>query len=121
MDPRIERVVYLIESNLSSPLGNAEMARSVGLSLSHLQHIFRDDRGETMKTYQQRLRLERANELLLSTHLSIKEIVAAVGAPDRSHFLREFTKAYGLPPKRYRMHLTSPWDTKDAEIRNKQS
>src|SRR5687768_1558771 len=100
MDPRIERVVYLIESNLSSPLGIVVMARSVGLSVSRLQHIFRDDTGETMKRCQQRLRLERANELLLNTHLSIKEVVAAVGAPDRSHFLRQFTKTYGLPPKR---------------------
>ncbi len=80
------------------------MAKSVGLSVSRLQHIFRAATGETMKRYQQRLRLERASELLLSTHMSVKEVVAAVGAPDKSHFLREFKKSYGLSPRRYRMH-----------------
>ena len=107
MDPRIERVVYLIENNLASQLHIIAIARSVGLSLSRLQHLFKEETGTTIRKYQQELRLKRARELLVTTHMSIKEIVVAVGAADKSHFVREFTKSCGLSPRRYRMHLLS--------------
>jgi len=107
MDPRIERVVYLIENNLASPLQIIAMAKSVGLSLSRLQHLFKEETGTTIRKYQQELRLKRARELLVTTQMSIKEIVVAVGAADKSHFVREFTKSCGLSPRRYRMHLLS--------------
>ena len=111
MDPRIERVVYVIENNLASQLQGSAIAKSVGLSLSRLQHLFKEETGTTIRKYQQELRLKRARELLLTTHLSIKEIIVAVGAGDKSHFVREFTKTYGLSPRRYRMHSIRPHET----------
>lgn len=107
MDPRIETIVYLIEINLASQLQSAAMAESVGLSVSRLQHLFREETGTTIRKYQQELRIKRARELLLTTHLSVKEIIVAVGAGDKSHFVRDFTKRYGLSPRRYRMQLLS--------------
>lgn len=107
MDPRIESVVHLMESDLASQLRCASIATSVGLSVSRLQHLFKDETGKTIRKFQQQLRIERARELLLNTHMSVKEVTVAVGARDKSHFLREFTKTCGLSPRRYRMHFLS--------------
>jgi transcriptional regulator GlxA family with amidase domain len=46
----------------------------------------------------------RAKELLERSLLSVKQVMAAVGITDRSHFDREFKKAYGLPPAQYRIN-----------------
>lgn len=49
--------------------------------------------------------MERAKHLLETSFLSVKEIGHLVGLNDESHFVRDFKKAYGVPPKRYRMRF----------------
>lgn len=46
--------------------------------------------------------MERARYLLETSFLSVKEITHTVGLNDESHFVRDFKKAYGTPPARYR-------------------
>lgn len=52
--------------------------------------------------YLSSLRLERARYLLQATFLSVTEITRRIGAQDDSHFVRDFKKAYGETPTRYR-------------------
>ena len=47
--------------------------------------------------------MERARHLLETSFLSVKEIAHQVGLNDESHFVRDFKKAYGEPPTRYRI------------------
>jgi hypothetical protein len=47
--------------------------------------------------------MERARHLLETSFLSVKEIAHQVGLNDESHFVRDFKKAYGEPPTRYRL------------------
>ena len=82
-----------------------DLGREVGLSRSALADRFTRLIGEPPMRYLNRLRMERARELLESavqSHLSIKEIAACVGCRDVSHFVRDFEKRFGLSPKRYR-------------------
>jgi AraC-like DNA-binding protein len=46
--------------------------------------------------------MEMAKELLENSSLCVKEIMFELGIADRSHFEREFKKAYRLTPNRYR-------------------
>jgi len=57
--------------------------------------------------YLRLLRMERAKYLLETSFLSVKEITHSVGLNDESHFVRDFKKAYGAPPARYRMRSNS--------------
>lgn len=52
--------------------------------------------------YLKNLRMQKAGELLETTSLSVKEVGAAVGMLDQSHFVRAFKKSYGLTPSQYR-------------------
>ena len=102
MDQRVQRVQALIESSLDRELCVNEMARFVDLSVSHLQHLFKKEMGQSPAHYMQSLRLERARELLESTSLSIKEIMIRIGTKDRSNFERRFKQVYKLTPVQYR-------------------
>jgi YesN/AraC family two-component response regulator len=62
----------------------------------------------TAAQYLKSLRMERAKQLIDSTFLSTKEIMQRVGMKDESHFVREFKKIYGLPPRTYKQHLPAP-------------
>ena len=44
--------------------------------------------------------MEKARYLLETSLLSVKEITHSVGLNDESHFVRDFKKAYGVPPTR---------------------
>jgi AraC family transcriptional regulator of arabinose operon len=49
--------------------------------------------------------MQAAKELLETTFLSIKEIVALVGFNDESHFVRNFKKLYGVTPSEHRAQV----------------
>ena len=52
------------------------------------------------------LRLKRSKELLETTFLNVKQVMSSVGIKDKSHFTREFKRAYGLTPTQCRVaHL----------------
>ena len=46
--------------------------------------------------------MQAAKELLETTFLSVKEIVALAGFNDESHFVRNFKKLYGVTPSEHR-------------------
>jgi AraC-like DNA-binding protein len=46
--------------------------------------------------------MQKAERLLQTTFLSIKEVAFLSGARDVSHFARNFKKQYGLTPTEYR-------------------
>ena len=83
-----------------------ELARSVNLSPSRFHQVFKAETGVSPSRYLRALRLGKAKELIENSFLSVKEIRGRVGAGDDSHFVRDFKKAYGLSPSKYReQHL----------------
>lgn len=102
MDRRIQLIIGLLESNLSSPPDFDGIARQVNLSPSRLRHLFKEETGQSPRLYLKELRLRRAAVLLRTTFLSIKEIAAEVGVSNPTYLSRAFTKHFGVPPTVYR-------------------
>ncbi len=102
MDHRIRKVLAAVETDLAAERDVGAVARSVNLSASRLQHLFKSETGMSLSEYRLRLRMERARGLLETTHLSVKQVACDVGAPDLSHFIKNFKKLHGVTPKRYR-------------------
>lgn len=105
MDRRVQKVVLLMEQDIRMSLTLAELAQAVNLSPSHLYHLFRSEIGMSQTRYLKMLRIKRAKKLLEMTFMSVKEIAAAVGASDGSHFVRDFKKHYNMTPTQYRRSL----------------
>lgn len=102
MNPRVQKVVHLIQKDLGRKLTLSEMAQAVNLSPAHLRALFKSEIGMTPVQYQKKLRLSEARRLLESTFLNVQEIMVRVGLSDDSHFVRDFKKLYGLTPAQYR-------------------
>jgi transcriptional regulator GlxA family with amidase domain len=119
MDQRVQQVKSLIESSFHRELSVSEMARLVDLSVSHLQHLFKNEMGQSPAHYVQELRLSRAKELLESSSLTVKQIMLHIGTKDRSNFERRFKQTYKLTPVQYRkvagLHTTEAWPTMEPD------
>lgn len=102
MEPRIHKAMRLMTTDLRRELQLDEVARSVNLSASRLRHLFKDETGLSPVQYLKAQRMQKAKTLLETTFLSLKEVMHQSGFTDRSHFVRDFRKAYGLPPLKYR-------------------
>jgi transcriptional regulator GlxA family with amidase domain len=102
MNPRVQKVVHLIQKDLCRKFTLTEMAQAVGLSVEHLRKLFKYEIGMTPVQYQKKLRLLEARRLLETTFLNVQEIMVRVGLTDDSHFVRDFKKLYGLTPAQYR-------------------
>lgn len=102
MDQRVPAAIAYMRDNLHRRLSLGELARAAQLSPVHLRRVFKREIGVTPVQYLGLLRTERAKELLKRSTLSVKEIAAAVGTGDVSHFVRNFQNALGVAPKAYR-------------------
>jgi AraC-like DNA-binding protein len=96
-DPRIASAVALIESQYSEPLGVDDLARAAGLSRFHFSRMFSDAMGMSPYQHLQRIRIERARELLGRGH-GVTEAALSVGFRDLGRFARAFRDQVGCAP-----------------------
>jgi two-component system response regulator YesN len=102
LDQRIEAVVSAIQRGIAGELELEKLARQANISSSHLRHLFKLETGFTFNQYVKLVRMQQAERLLRTTFLSVKEIMNRVGIGNESYFSREFKKAHGLAPGKYR-------------------
>jgi AraC family transcriptional regulator len=79
-----------------------ELARLCNSSVFHFARSFRSRTGSAPFAFQRALRLQKAQQLLLATELSINAVGAAVGFENATHFSRMFRRQLGYSPREYR-------------------
>jgi AraC-like DNA-binding protein len=102
MDQRVQLICSEVERDWSRRLRIADLTPVLNLSSSRLQHLFKSETGLTLAQYLKDARMQKAQLLLDSTFLSVKEIMHRVGINNASHFARDFREVSGLSPTRYR-------------------
>ncbi len=99
---RLKRVLDYIESNLAEPITLADLAAATLLSPMHFAAQFRMSTGVRPHEYLLRRRIERAQELLLQSGLSIVDVALSVGFQTQSHFTTVFKRFVGDTPHQWR-------------------
>lgn len=101
-DPRIELALQYLSRCMNQPVRVDDVANSVGLSVSRLSHLFKQETGESVLEHLNRLRLQQA--LLLMEHMgrTATESALDVGFNNYNHFAALFRKAYGVSPRAYK-------------------
>ena len=100
---RINRVLDYMESRLDRPLSLEELARVACFSPYHFHRIFFTHTGERPFEYLQRLRLEKAaNLLVMQTGRSVIDIALECGFGNAPAFSRAFKARFGTTPTQWR-------------------
>ena len=80
----------------------ATLAALVDLSPSRFRHLFKQETGTSPAQYLKEFRLRKAEVMLRTTFLSVKQVLKQVGLGSNSHFVRDFRKLHGMTPTAYR-------------------
>lgn len=97
-DRLIDNCLTLMQANIEEPLKIGELARKQGVSTRKLQRRFHEKTGTGPLTAYRALRIERAQQLLVHTSLSLSEIIVATGFGTHSNLARWFRREYGVSP-----------------------
>ena len=93
---------HYMRENLERRLTLDQIARYTGYSPSHFSLLFRQQTGESPLAWFNRLKIERACQLLQTTDMRVNQICHKVGIDDSYYFSRLFKQLTGLSPKQYR-------------------
>lgn len=98
----VYQVEQYIRLHYAEELSLNVLADLVYLNPNYLSSIFAQAAGCTLNKYIKQVRMEKAQELLLTTNMKVTDISQAVGYPNASYFCKSFQKLYGTTPERFR-------------------
>ncbi|MDO4378389.1 MAG: AraC family transcriptional regulator [Erysipelotrichia bacterium] len=81
-----------------------ELAKNTGYSEGYLSRYIKKLFGKTFVTILKEKRISVAEELLLTTSMSIHEIINQVGYDNRFYFNEMFKEKYGMSPLKWKKH-----------------
>ena len=97
-----EGIKKYIDDNLSSPLTIELLAAEFYISSRHLQKIFKDTYGVTVKKYILDKQIKLASHLLITTDHTVAEIADMSGFSDYNNFIQRFKAVVGQTPLSFR-------------------
>lgn len=101
-DPRIEKVIQLIQYDLSQSYSIAQFADTAYLSATQFKKLFKQSTGLSCMQYITKLRMEKAKALLIHTDTPIQIVAEQVGYNDLSAFSRRFSIFFNQAPSAFR-------------------
>jgi AraC-like DNA-binding protein len=99
---RLKRAFDFIEEHLAEPVTLAEVAAFAGLSRMYFAAQFRAATGLRPHEYLLRRRIERSQELLATSCLTLVEVALSVGFQTQAHFTTVFKRFVGETPHQWR-------------------
>jgi AraC-like DNA-binding protein len=98
----LRRVREYVQVHLSESIDLSLLAAVAGLSMHHFAREFKQSAGVAPHHYLIQQRIERAQQMLAHTDLSLAEIAYAVGFSDQGHLARHFRGLLGTTPREFR-------------------
>jgi AraC-like DNA-binding protein len=103
MDYRVTAALKIIESEYAQHPRAQEVARRIGVSVSHLRSLFKEATGQTFNRYLCRYRVGQGKAMIrASPDLRIEELATALGYKHVSNLDRDFRKCGGRSPRSVR-------------------
>ncbi len=102
MDRRVRHVLDRLGSEWREPSSVRDLAASVNLRPSRLEHLFKMAVSMSIRDHVRQRRIAEAARLLRETFQRVSEISQSVGFRDPSNFDHAFRRETGVSPREYR-------------------
>ena len=101
-DPAIERAATYIIKHYNKPIEIDRLAKNAFLSKTQFCRRFKQSTGMTVTHFLQKVRVDQACRLLVTTERKVLDIAEAVGYKDSKHFYEVFHRFTGRRPSDFR-------------------
>lgn len=101
-DDRMKQVLHHIHSHISESIDLEELSEIASVTKPYLIKLFKREFGYSPIQYINTKKVERAQLLLYTTNMSVKELAYTLGFNDQNYFIRMFRKVEGITPQEYR-------------------
>ena len=98
----LKRAKYFLMENFTRKISLEEIASASGFSAPYFSTIFKEEVGENLSSYLNRLRVEKAKIMLRESNYALSEIARSCGFEDQSWFSKIFRHFTGISPGKYR-------------------
>ena len=102
-DKRIGQSLVFIREHITERISMDMLAEQACMSKDHFIRRFKSETGVTPNAYITQRKIERAELLLITTDLPVKEIADSLDFSDHAYFNRVFKNSIGCSPRQYRM------------------
>lgn len=99
-DHRIRQAMDFILTNYNKPLTLADVAEHVDLSPMYFGNLFKQQTGESFRQYLCSIRLNQAENMLLSGEYRVGEVAELCGFSDAFYFSKVYREQKGISPSK---------------------
>ena len=101
----IHKAVNYINSNYDRKITLEALAAQVNLSKQYLCYIFKRETGENISVYINKIRVDKAKEMIRKYDYKVKELFDKVGFSDQQYFCKSFKKITGMTVAEYKEEI----------------
>ncbi|GGH10492.1 response regulator transcription factor [Paenibacillus segetis] len=98
----IHQAKQYIHKHYVSNVSLEAIADELNISPNYLSYLFRKETKESVVEYLTKYRINKAKDLLRTTHYKIYEVGQMVGYDSEQYFSRVFKKIVGMPPLKFK-------------------
>ncbi|AKL95919.1 transcriptional regulator AraC family [Clostridium aceticum] len=98
----IKEAIDYIERNYQKKISLQSLAEYLNLSKHYVCYLFKKETGENISLYVNKLRIEKAKQLVVDSDCKIKEIYDDLGFSDQQYFSKTFKKITGMTIMQYK-------------------
>lgn len=97
-DDNLYHAIYYVNDHFADPISAEQVAERINMGPSSFSRAFKSATGQSFKDYLNTVRTNRAEELLVTTKLSVRDVAISCGYNNVSHFILMYKKYKGKTP-----------------------
>ena len=102
----LNQLIEYVNQHYAEDISLSDLADKFHMNYSYLSCYFKQHTGENLTSYINRIRIDKAKDLLKYSDQSISQISAKIGFSEHNYFSKVFKKFTGMTPIEYRNSLT---------------
>ncbi|ANB56702.1 helix-turn-helix domain protein [Anoxybacillus sp. B7M1] len=98
---KVEKMIQYMHQNVTRKITLAELSEMTQLSPSYLSRMFKDITGYSVIGFFNKIKMDKAKELMMEGNKKVKEVAQALGFVDEFYFSRLFKRMEGISPSEF--------------------
>lgn len=98
---KVDKIIRYMNQNMTGNIKLADLSKITQLSPTYLAKVFKEATGYSLIEFFNKMKIDKAKDLLIENNRKIKEIAKEVGFNDEFYFSRVFKKIEGVSPSEY--------------------